>query len=513
MKRTLILALGLALCLGAGEAFAAKALVVNSTDTDHDGTCEPLASGDCTLPEAIDAANGGGAKTITFDPNVFAPGAGVEIQPTAPFPVITRGITIDGRGAGVVLDGTSAPANSRGLQFASGVGNALSGAAVRNLTIQGWSGGGLHVCGGAVDDCQDPLSKVSIENVKILDSGSGVDTWGIRILGMPVKSVTVERVGILGAGDIALQVRSHSDLAGVGILASSVVDSAGHGIIVRADGKGSKWKLIGNAVKASGDGHGIEVSTSQGGSSIVVSENDLVENGGAGIQLAGGDGFSKVTLKDNTCVKNDEEGIHLSNGGRYQKVKVESNHLSANGYDAMQLSSGGGHAKIKIAGNLFSGSPSDDGLTVSGGGSISGVQVIGNTAIGNDDDGFDLSGLPTKSKIEKNRASGNGDHGFEFAATRTKVKGNVAEGNEGDGFRIQGGSDQLAVSGNRALANGEVGVGGLGFHVESGVSGSKFQKNTMLGNVTGDAFDNNAACGTNTWKKNTFLQVNPGCIQ
>ena len=49
-------------------------VTVNTTDNDDDSSCDPLASGDCTLHEAIDDANNGAADIIKFDTSVFSPG-------------------------------------------------------------------------------------------------------------------------------------------------------------------------------------------------------------------------------------------------------------------------------------------------------------------------------------------------------------------------------------------------------------------------------------------------------
>lgn len=70
---------------------APQTFTVNKADDHDDGICD---SGDCTLREAINAANGNsGADTIAFN----IPGFGVHtITPTSNLPPITNPITIDG---------------------------------------------------------------------------------------------------------------------------------------------------------------------------------------------------------------------------------------------------------------------------------------------------------------------------------------------------------------------------------------------------------------------------------
>ena len=70
---------------------AATTFTVNKTDDHDDGLCD---SGDCTLREAINAANANlGADTIAFN----IPGTGVRrITPTSGLPIVTESVTIDG---------------------------------------------------------------------------------------------------------------------------------------------------------------------------------------------------------------------------------------------------------------------------------------------------------------------------------------------------------------------------------------------------------------------------------
>ena len=67
---------------------------VNVTDDTDDGACEPLGTGDCTLREAINAANASpGTDTITFN----IPGAGPHaITLLTELPAITDPVIIDG---------------------------------------------------------------------------------------------------------------------------------------------------------------------------------------------------------------------------------------------------------------------------------------------------------------------------------------------------------------------------------------------------------------------------------
>src|SRR3990172_9895464 len=77
---------------------AVAALTVNTTASDSDGTCEG-APGDCTIREAIVAANGTTGATITFNVGGCPPAC--TITPEFELPWIT--------GTGTLVDGTSQP--------------------------------------------------------------------------------------------------------------------------------------------------------------------------------------------------------------------------------------------------------------------------------------------------------------------------------------------------------------------------------------------------------------------
>jgi CSLREA domain-containing protein len=80
-------------------------LVVNTTAQDDDGTCQPLPGGDCTLREAILAANAApGTETIIFDIPTADPGydAGADrftIALTSVLPELDSDMSINGLGA------------------------------------------------------------------------------------------------------------------------------------------------------------------------------------------------------------------------------------------------------------------------------------------------------------------------------------------------------------------------------------------------------------------------------
>lgn len=128
--------IALASCLAVATGFAvqpataaSQVFVVNSTADTTDGSCD-IAPGDCTLREAINAANtNAGADTINF-----AIGTGAQtITPLSNLPQLTDTVTIDATTQPVFsgpplieLDGSSAGSGGVGLWFAAS-----------NITIRG----------------------------------------------------------------------------------------------------------------------------------------------------------------------------------------------------------------------------------------------------------------------------------------------------------------------------------------------------------------------------------------
>jgi len=81
-------------------------LTVTTTDDHDDGACT---TDDCSLREAINAANTlAGTETITFDPSLKSGGAAV-INLTSPLPIIFSDMNITGPGAKLLtVNGISA---------------------------------------------------------------------------------------------------------------------------------------------------------------------------------------------------------------------------------------------------------------------------------------------------------------------------------------------------------------------------------------------------------------------
>jgi CSLREA domain-containing protein len=112
----LALALLAALLISPPPAHATTFIINSTADTSDadpgDGTCDD-GTGVCTLRAAIEETNFlEGADTINFDPTVFPPEAPATISPASDLPLLAdfdAGATIDGTGAGVIVDGNDDP--------------------------------------------------------------------------------------------------------------------------------------------------------------------------------------------------------------------------------------------------------------------------------------------------------------------------------------------------------------------------------------------------------------------
>lgn len=492
---TLVLSLLLLLPLGV----QAKPLVVDNTSLDNDGSCADV---DCTLPDAIEEVNAGNGDTITFDPTVFPPsGFATAINLTAgtgPLPVITRGVTISGAGASVLLDGLDGP----GLVFESGAGEPLSGVVVRDLMLGFFGEVSIFVCGGERPVCGEPVSKVTIQNVVVEDSGDN----GLEIAGSSVANVRIDAfVGHL-TGGAGIRLRSDDgDLSGVSVSNSVIRDSQFSGLLATTDGGDISGLEVTGSAFLGGDQEGLLIRSLNDMAGLTVADVLALGNSHEGIEISGDGDVVKPSVKGNTSAQNNDEGIRLHGPGTYRGGTVAANHATENGSDQIYLHADGGHQSLKISDNVATASGDSDGLRASGGPNDK-LQLTGNVATGNGSHGvslFDLDG----SKVEKNRPSANGSSGLRLRSTNSSLKRNSASANVDDGFAILDGSSELRVDGNVAVGND------VGIQVLETTSDSSFSKNFALGNASTDIQENHTDCGSNTWKKNVFAVANDPCVQ
>lgn len=155
------------------HAETAIVVVTSAADSEFEAA-ECPSDGSCTLRKAIEFVNaipGEEAATITFDPAVFPPAdpVAIAILDTA-LPALTRpNTTVDGAGAGVVVDGSELQNGEDGL--------VLEGASssVRGMTIVAFPGACLALMGLNGQAAGDPAAGTGN---RVGDCGTGIRAGG-----------------------------------------------------------------------------------------------------------------------------------------------------------------------------------------------------------------------------------------------------------------------------------------------------------------------------------------------
>jgi CSLREA domain-containing protein len=464
------------LLLAAPAPALAARFVVNSTADTLDALCAPVPSG-CTLRDAVSAAvNTAGADTIAFDPAVFPFGTPATITLATPLPQITdpAGTIVDGTDAGVVIDGSAiGPADV--LVIASGAGAALTEPAVENVTVRGVDGEGVLLCGGVPPDCEEDVSDSLVRNVVVVGEDTGinvsgransgtqvidsavvaVDGDGIRMfasLGQPLSGARVQRCRTTGSG-IQLRADGGGDLTDVVITDVTTIGDPGAGMILRTDGGISKMKLTNVA---------------------------LVDHEDIGIIIDADESISKLSLTGVRAEGNEIGGIEIGANGIAGGITLKDVGTSSNG---------------------------GIGISIRGSQGIAGLKATGLSVTASEDEGIFLNGGSgaAAAKITRARVAGSGSHGILINAGGSTLKQVEATGNAGDGIVLADGGGHKV---EKSTASGNGGNG-----IEVGGNPVTIQKNVALGNGGVDLEDQNASCGPNVWKKNTFAVRNQPCIE
>ncbi|MBI4909865.1 MAG: right-handed parallel beta-helix repeat-containing protein [Acidobacteria bacterium] len=88
------------------------------------------------------------------------------------------------------------------------------------------------------------------------------------------------------------------------------------------------------------------------------------------------------------------------------------------------------------------------------------------------------------------------------------IKNNVVTGSGYSGINLASGSRDNIVKNNKLESNAANGI-----RVDAGSQENEMKSNEAKANGQFDLFDGNNACGTNTWKTNTYVTRNQLCIQ
>lgn len=359
------------LCIGLFSALptSAATFTVNSTNDSDDGTCiNPFidAASDCTLREAIDAANTAVANDdINFNistSNFPDDGDGqFLIQVTSALPTIIGGVTISAAGQwdsddkrpGIRIVGNNAGANVVGLDVNTG------NTTIQALTISGFSGsqivltGDSNIIGTNCDGTSDALEHVNVIN--------GAST-GIYINpGSDNNSIAGTYVGINdnGATDAGndgdgIYIGGDNNRVGHSLISCSVdeklavVSGNGRdGIRIRGDNNKIQGVYIGlnNIGRAPipNDASGIDIQDD--------SSNNIIGSDGNGVNDA---------IESNVISGNEENGISISEDAAEDAAGgPDENRISGNiiGLNATQTTiiANGAHGILVAADDIIIG--------------------------------------------------------------------------------------------------------------------------------------------------------------
>ncbi|MGQ9585965.1 MAG: right-handed parallel beta-helix repeat-containing protein [Anaerolineae bacterium] len=477
-------------------------------------------SGPGTLRWALDTVGPGG--TIAFDPAAFPPGnpATIQVQSALP-PLDDGGVTLDGTGAGVRLDGSLAPPGTVGLNLLS------DGNVVRGLVLAGFGGPGVRIA-GANNQLQDTHiwggggEGVLIEGPNATGNLLLRNSIGTNAGGTPM--------GNAGCG-VLVRGGAHDNLIGLARADANVIGSNGaDGVCLEGEGTRGN-RVLGNFIGTDRLGHaglgnrGCGVRLATGAAANQVGDDGLGEGNIVAGNLAGGLCLGGANVHDNeitgnhvgtalsglTAIPNEGPGIILSEGTTGNTL--QQNLISGNAGDGIVLR--GSNANFVLGNRIGVNAVGASALANGGAGVLveggAAFNVVGRVAegeenqiAGNAGPGIWLRGEGTQENVVAgNRIGtdfggfqplGNGEDGLRLSdgPQGNWILFNQISGNRADGIRLQGpGTNGNRIAGNRVgldlSGEGPLPNAGHGIHLLDGASGNRIGRQTGLATALGEA--------------------------
>lgn len=449
----------------------AATFVVNSTNDPGNGPCN---AAECTLREALIAANANGASQDTIQFNIAGAGPHVitlaaALQPVLQ-PLIIDGLSQPGASCSglpadplIVVNGSGLGGGNTGLVINAG------NTRVRGLVIQRFSSHGVVLQGG---------SGIVLECNYIGTNAAGVNDLGNGGIGVYVNNTpgaTLLRNLIAGNGSYGVYLGGgnasgnmlRGNFIGTNESGTVAISNDETGVLIESAANttiGGTQTADRNVISGNA-GYGVAVNGSSGGSVvrgnyIGVSSNGstALGNNGAGVSVAGANGI-QIGGSDagagNVISGNTGPGLILQNNA--QNSVVARNIIGLNA--AATASVGNSSFGIYL--------PNGNNSTIGGNGS-------GNVIAGNGQDGIFISGSSTNNAIYGNAIGtnqggsgglGNSMFGVHISlAPGNKIGdtgglGNLIAGNGADGIYVTGESATgNAIRANSIRDNGDLGI-------------------------------------------------------
>jgi hypothetical protein len=339
---------GVALMSFSGRSSAGAPFVVDSTADAGAGS----------LRQAILDANADpGFDTIAFDASVFPVALPSVILLASELPAMTDpdGTSVDGTGAGVIIDGVALGAGDAGLRFHSGAGNPLNSATAKNLTVRNFPGRGIYMCGGdGILACinHDNFNSL-IDGVKLISNGS----TGGYITGRTVTNAVITNTVATNNGFHGFEINSCSgDMIEPIVTDNTAMANQTHGMQVNSCDNVVDATVMGN-ISLDNDEFGIEVNAGDHLMNPTVSDNVVSGNDKRGIYVNAGDDVIGADIARNKVELNAEEGVYLNAGGVLDDADVHANLVRNNTGDGIYIDGGAlslAHERT-ITGNIICG--------------------------------------------------------------------------------------------------------------------------------------------------------------
>lgn len=284
---------------GLSRRTEAGSLVVTTTDD----------SGAGSLRQALaDAGVNPGADVITFDPTTFPAGNPATVIATDAYTVTGdaagQPLTIDGTGAGVIIQGQQAT-DTEALLYFQRTGT-ISGITLKNFVLQG-SVAQADRGGEGIEFSATDISDVLIQDVRLVNNeGNGLQ---IKASGA-ISNVTVQDSEMSSNGFHGLAIGAAS-LDNVIVANNDASENDAVGIDIKADSSPSPATVIVREnIAALNERDGIGLFSESGTPTlhVTITRNTTSENGGLGINLgAAGDPPNGITTND---PDDDDSGIN-----------------------------------------------------------------------------------------------------------------------------------------------------------------------------------------------------------